>query len=151
MKYFVEVYHKHDYGAHKENGIKKRLLGVGLKNISEVKSYTIYQVEGDYEPAQIDNIAKALLADPVLETYVVNPPAPFGVFKVEVWIRDSSTDVVGESVADAIETLGFKRPSAVRVANAFNISGKFEEAGLETAVKKTFVNEVVNKFSIKEF
>ncbi|MCL2888229.1 MAG: phosphoribosylformylglycinamidine synthase subunit PurS [Elusimicrobia bacterium] len=148
MKYFVEVYHKHDYGAHKENGIKKRLQSVGLKDISEVKSYTIYQIDGDYAPAQIENIAKALLADPVLETYAVNPPKPKNIFKVEVWIRDSSTDVVGESVTDAIETLGFKRPQSVRVANAFNIDGKFDEAALEAAIKKTFVNEVVNKFTV---
>ncbi|MDR0291274.1 MAG: phosphoribosylformylglycinamidine synthase subunit PurS [Elusimicrobium sp.] len=151
MKYFVAVYHKLGYGAHKENGIKKRLQSVGLKDILEVKSYAIYQIDGDYAPAQAENIAKALLADPVLETYAVNPPAPQNVFKVEVWIRDSSTDVVGESVVDAIETLGFKRPQSVRVANAFNIDGKFSEAALETAVKKTFVNEVVNKFSIRKY
>ncbi|WP_052545812.1 phosphoribosylformylglycinamidine synthase subunit PurS [Elusimicrobium minutum] len=149
MKYFVEVFHKRDYGSHKENGIKNRLSSVGLKGIENVNSYTIYSVEGVYSKKQIESIAKDLLCDPVLEKYSVSSSKPQkGVFKIEVWIRDSSTDVVGEGVKDAVAALGFEKPASVRVAAAFNISGKFTEKELDAAVKKTFVNQVVNKYLI---
>ena len=149
MRYFVEVFHKNDYGHHKEKGIKNRLAAAGLDGVSAVKAYTIYQIDGPYTAAQAEKIAKDLLCDPVLETYKTAQSKPAGgEYKVEVWIRDSSTDVVGESVKDAIFAMGFAKPESVRIARAFNVKGTFKEAALEKAVKKTFVNEMLNKFSI---
>lgn len=147
MKSLIEVSNIKDYGAPAAASAKKRLESVGLKNISNVTVSKIYQIEGDFTAAQIKKIAQDLLSDPVLETFSLTPLTQKSAYKVEVWIRDSSTDVVGESVQDVIAFMGFQKPK-VRIANAYLISGSFSAADLETAVKKTFVNEVVNKFSI---
>jgi phosphoribosylformylglycinamidine (FGAM) synthase PurS component len=151
MENFIEVFYKENYGEKKARGIKSRLESAGLKNITEVIPSTIYKVEGDYNKEQIKTLAQNLLTDPVLETYKTGIENPKGYVKAQVWIRDSSTDVVGESVKDAIAALGQAAPRAVRVCNAFAVKGTFKKSELETAVKKTFVNEVVNKFEIEEF
>jgi len=147
MTYLIEVTRKKDYGAKKASAVAKRLASVGLKGIESVACRTIYKLDGNYTLAQAEKIAKDLLADPVLETFTLAPKTKKGSYKVEVWIRDSSTDVVGESVRDAIAFMGYETPR-VRCADAFEIKGSFTKEQLETAVKKTFVNEVVNKFSI---
>lgn len=149
MENFVEVFYKKNYGEQKALGIKNRLTQVGLKNITEVVPSTLYKLTGNFTAAQIRQIGSSILTDPVLETFTVNPKKRAGFFKVQVWIRDSSTDVIGESVRDAVEFAGFMRPK-VRIAPCFAVKGSFKKSELETAVKKTFVNEVVNKFVIEE-
>lgn len=149
MKHLIEVFNIKDYGENAGLSALRRLESVGLKGVSEVKTSKIYQIEGEINNSDSKKIAQNLLSDPVLETFVLGARAEKNAYKVEVWIRDSSTDVVGESVRDVIAAMGYKKPK-VRVANAFLISGKFTQKDLETAVKKTFVNEVVNKFSIKK-
>ena len=151
MQSFIEVFHKKNYGDKKITGIKTRLAAAGLKNIAEVVPSSIYKIEGDYSKADIETLAAKLFADPVLETAHIGIAKPEGFFKVQVWIRDSSTDVIGESVKDVIAAMGKPRPKSARVANAFAIRGDFTKEQLEEAVKKTFVNEVVNKFVIEEF
>jgi phosphoribosylformylglycinamidine (FGAM) synthase PurS component len=151
MLYFIEVSYKKDYGAKKAKNIKNRLESVGLKNITDALPSVIYKLEGDYWPKQITEIAQKLLADPVLETFSKVVEKPKGFYKAQVWIRDSSTDVVGESVKDAIAAMSYERPKSARVCNAFAVKGDFTKAEFETAVKKTFVNEVINKFSVEAF
>ncbi|MDR1123466.1 MAG: hypothetical protein LBL61_02455 [Elusimicrobiota bacterium] len=149
MESFIEVFRKKNYGDKKNAAVKARLAAAGLKDIAEVIPSVIYKLEGDYGPADIEAFAAGLFADPVLETFRTAVQKPKGFFKVQVWIRDSSTDVVGESVKDVIAAMGKARPRIARVGNAFAVKGKFTKAQLEAAVKKTFVNEVVNKFFIE--
>jgi len=151
MPTFIEVFHKKNYGDKKTAAIKARLAAAGLKNIAQIIPSTIYKIEGSYTKEQIENLAAKLFADPVLETYQTFVQQPKGFFKVQVWIRDSSTDVIGESVRDVIAAMGHDKPAVARVGNAFAIRGNFTKAQLEAAVKKTFVNEVLNKFVIEEF
>jgi len=151
MQSFIEVFHKKDYGDKKISSIKARLAAAGLKHIAEVVPSTIYKIEGNYTKADVETLAAKLFADPVLETAVIGIANPKGFFKVQVWIRDSSTDVIGESIKDVIAAMGKPRPSVARVGNTFAIRGNFTKKQLEEAVKKTFVNEVVNKFVIEEF
>jgi phosphoribosylformylglycinamidine (FGAM) synthase PurS component len=151
MQYFIEIFYKNNYGDKKTAAIKNRLESAGLKNILQIIPSTIYKIESNYNKTHIENIAVEILSDPVLETYKIGIGKPKGFFKIQVWIRDSSTDVVGESVKDVIAAMGYERPDASRVCNAFAIKGNFTKAQLEAAVKKTFVNEVVNKFSIEKF
>jgi phosphoribosylformylglycinamidine (FGAM) synthase PurS component len=151
MESFIEVFYKKNYGDRKIQSIKNRLAQVGLKNVTEILPSTIYKITGQYSKAQIVALARNLLTDPVLGTFKTGIQKPKNFFKVQVWIRDSSTDVVGESVKDAVVALGESEPQSVRVASAFAVKGNFTREALETAVKKTFVNEVVNKFLIEEF
>ena len=151
MSTFIEVFHKKNYGDKKTASIKARLTAAGLKNIEEIIPSTIYRIEGPYDKNQIEAIAAKLFADPVLEIYSIGVKRPKGFFKAQVWIRDSSTDVIGESVKDVVAAMGYARPAVARAANAFAIRGDFAKSQLEAAVKKTFVNEVVNKFVIEEY
>lgn len=149
MKTFIEVFSKKDYGDKKAAGIKSKLESVGLKNIDAVIPSVIYQIDGAFSKKEIAQIAQNLLTDPVLEESAVGIKKQKGYYKVQVWIRDSSTDVTGESVKAAIFVLGMKTPQSVRIGNAFLIKGKFTRKDLEAAVKKTYVNEMLNKYVIE--
>ena len=151
MQSLIEVFHKNNYDDKKIASIKTRLQAAGLKNIGQIIPSALYQITGDYTKEQIQAMGAKLFADPVLQTYQTALQKPKGFYKVQVWIRDSSSDVVGESVQGAIAAMGYHKPVSVRVANVFAIKGGFTKAQLEEAVKKTFVNEVLNKFIIEEF
>jgi len=68
--------------------------------------------------------------------------------RVEVWLKDSVTDVPGESVKKAIADLGLKEPESVRCGTAYLLKTPASGRQIENAVKKTFVNPIVNTFSI---
>ena len=68
---------------------------------------------------------------------------------MEVWLKDSVTDVVGESVREAVEDVAGKPPAAVRFGRAYYVACD-SEIKLRNAVAKTLVNEVVNKFKIEK-
>ena len=148
MKHFVEIYNKEKYSKHPNENAKHELESVGLKKISDVVVGTKYGIDGDFPSPKIEKIAKDLLCDNVMQTSSVSARKIAKYNKVEVWLKESATDVVGESVKEAITKMGIKEPQKVRVGNIYFVKGSFAKKDLETAVKKSFVNEVVNKFSI---
>jgi len=69
--------------------------------------------------------------------------------KIILWFKEGITDVVAESVSNAIEDYGFDRPKKVKTGKAIYIeTDNFEKA--RKAVKECFVNELIQKSQISE-
>lgn len=145
---YVEIYNKKQYSKHPNASAKHELESVGLKKISDVIVGTIYRIDGDFSSSQIKTIADKLLCDNVMQTSNLTARKIANYKKVEVWLKESATDVIGESVKEAIMKMGIKEPQKVRCGHIYFVKGGFTKKDLEKAVKKSFVNEVVNKFTI---
>jgi phosphoribosylformylglycinamidine (FGAM) synthase PurS component len=144
----IEIRTKEKYAGNEEEGFMGRMAHAGLK-VTRARLSRLYRVEGGFGRAEFDRLGRDLLADPITETYTLSRPRPgLKGWRVEVWLKDSVTDVVGESVKGAIADALGKAPVAVRFGRAYYVACG-SELKLRHAVAKTLVNETVNKFGIE--
>ncbi|MFA6433809.1 MAG: hypothetical protein WCW52_03860 [Elusimicrobiales bacterium] len=145
----IEVWTKGKYAASEEAALLARLRAAGLK-LGGVKLSRLYKVEATWPGKDFERLGAELLADKITESYTLsNRPGLKGLYRVEVWLKNSATDVVGESVKEAIHDLLGRSPAAVRFGRAY-YAFRTEEKKLRAAVAKTLVNETVNVFGIKK-
>lgn len=146
----IEIWTKEKYAGSEEAGFIGRMAHAGLK-LGRARVSRLYRVEGPFSRADFDRLGKELLADGITEKYSLRPGANGfkDAWRVEVWLKDSVTDVVGESVKGAIADVLGREPAVVRFGHAYYASCG-SEAKLRHAVVKTLVNEIVNKFKIEK-
>lgn len=146
----IEIRTKKQYSANEESAFLGRLDRAGLK-AGAARLSRLYRVDPDFSRAESEKLAAGLLADPITENYSLVPGRTgFGDgWRVEVWLKDSVTDVVGESVKEAIAVVLGKAPAAVRFGHAYYVACD-SAVKLRHAVSKTLVNEIVNKFGIEK-
>lgn len=146
----IETWTKEKYAKNEEDGFIGRMAHAGLK-VGAARVSRLYRVEGDFSRPEFDRLGRDLLADRISEKYSLRPGANGfkGAWRVEVWLKDSVTDVVGESVKGAIADVLGRAPQAVRSGHAYYVTCD-TEAALRRAVVKTLVNEIVNKFKIEK-
>jgi phosphoribosylformylglycinamidine (FGAM) synthase PurS component len=146
----IEIWTREKYAKNEEEGFIGRMRHAGLK-LEKARLSRLFRVEADFSRAEFARLGAELLADRITEHYSLSPgKAGFrGAFRVEVWLKDSVTDVVGESVKGAIADLLGKTPRSVRYGHAYYAACDCE-AKLKRAVSRTLANEIVNKFGIKK-
>lgn len=138
--------------------VMRQLEGLGLKSIRGVSSIQLYDICGSFTKDQIDKAALRLLCDPVTQKYnilkhkVPNSKSNFNRgkkrWRVEVWLKSSVTDTVGESVSLAIEDIGLPKPELVRYGLAYCVDCGCSKTALEMAVRKSIVNPLIQNCSI---
>jgi phosphoribosylformylglycinamidine (FGAM) synthase PurS component len=145
----IEIRTKEKYARNEEAGFIGRMAHAGLK-AGAARLSRLYRVEGPFSRAEFDRLGSELLTDRITERYSLGAGRPDpGGYRVEVWLKDSVTDVVGESVRGAIADVLGKGPVTVRFGRAYYVECG-SELKLRRAVAKTLVNETVNKFAIKK-
>ena len=146
----IEIWTKEKYARNEEDAFIARLAHAGLK-AKGARLSRLYRVDADFSKETFSKIASELLTDNITERCSL-APGKAGLkkaYRVEVWLKDSVTDVVGESVREAVEDVAGKPPAAVRFGRAYYVACD-SEIKLRNAVAKTLVNEVVNKFKIEK-
>lgn len=146
----IEIWTKEKYAKNDEDAFIARLAHAGLK-VKAARLSRLYRVDADFTKETFSKIASELLTDPITEQCSLTPGKAGlkNAYKVEVWLKDSVTDVVGESVKEAVADVAGKLPDSVRFGHAYYV-GCDSELKLRRAVAKTLVNEVVNKFKIEK-
>jgi len=146
----IETWTKEKYAKNEEEGFIGRMAHAGLK-VTAARLSRLYRVEGEFSRAEFERLGKDLVTDPITEKYSLSrwKPGLKNAWRVEVWLKDSVTDVVGESVKGAVADVLGKAPVTVRFGRAYYAACE-SEAKLKRAVVKTLVNEIVNKFKIEK-
>jgi phosphoribosylformylglycinamidine (FGAM) synthase PurS component len=139
----IEIFTKAKFSRKEEEAIIKKISG--YLPLKKVKSSKLYLIEGDYSKKEIENIARLILCDPIVENYSLNERVfKERCFRFEISYKDGITDVVSQSVSDAIVNAGFKKPKAVKTGKVLYIFSKDKKMA-KYSLKKIFVNELIHK------
>jgi phosphoribosylformylglycinamidine (FGAM) synthase PurS component len=131
------------------------LQAQSLPSLKDARVSRLYEIKGPITANQVQQAAKDLLCDPVTQEHrVVTPTAPplngMNFWRVEVWLKPTVSDPVGETVRDAIAAMGLPRPDAVRCALVYRLSGRAAKAQIEKAVARTLANPLIQRALVTE-
>ena len=131
------------------------LQGQGLSSLKEARAARLYEIVGHISVNQVLQATKDLLCDPVTHEHRVIAPTPapmngMNSWRVEVWLKPSVTDPVGETVREAIADMGLPRPESVRCALVYRLSGRANKPALEKAVSKCLANALIHRAVVSE-
>src|SRR5207244_4237249 len=93
------------------------LQEAGVNTARQVRSCQIYEIRGPLNLGHIHQAARELLCDGVTQEFKLASPAPvlngMNHWRIEIWLKHSVTDAVGESVREALIELGLPAPASV--------------------------------------
>jgi len=131
------------------------LHGQGLSSIKEARACRLYEIKGPLTANQVLQAAKDLLCDGVTQEHRVVSTSPvqlngMNFWRVEVWLKPTVSDCVGETVGAAIAEMGLPRPDAVRCAMVYRLAGRSTKAQIEKAVSRSLANPLIHRFLVSE-
>lgn len=130
------------------------LQEAGLNTARELRTSQIYEIRGPLNMGQVQQAARDLLCDCVTQEFKLVNQTPvlngMNYWRVEVWLKNSVSDCVGETVLKAITEMGLPAPESVRCAVAYHITGKCGRNHIEKAVQKCLVNPLIHRFTVSE-
>mgnify|MGYP001619113391 CR=1 FL=1 len=127
----------------------------GLASLKDVRVGRLYEITGPFTANQTHQIAKDLLSDAVTHEFRVVPstPAPMNGMncrRVEVWLKPSVSDPVGETVIEAFVEAGLPRPVSARCALFYRLTGRSLKLQIEKAVAKSLANPLIHRVVVTE-
>jgi phosphoribosylformylglycinamidine (FGAM) synthase PurS component len=131
------------------------LQAQGLSALKDARVSRLFEIKGPISANQVLQATKDLLCDAVTQEFRVVAPAPapmngMNFWRVEVWLKPTVTDPVGETVREAIADMGLPRPDAVRCAMVYRLAGRTTKAQLEKAVSKSLANPLIHRAVVTE-
>lgn len=130
------------------------LQEAGLNTARELRTSLIYEIRGPLNMGQVQQAARDLLCDCVTQEFKLVNQTPvlngMNYWRIEVWLKNSVSDCVGDTVRQAIAEMGLPAPDSVRCAVAYHITGKCGRNHIEKAVQKCLVNPLIHRFSVSE-
>lgn len=149
MNHTIEVKIKPKFTDARAGDFKHQAYGLGIKKIKNVRMGRLFRLEGNLSRQQIKRIKDKLLTDKVVEqsgNYSFSKNK--SVCKIEVWLKPAVTDVVGESVKEAISDMGTKGITDARCGEVYYITGRLTKKELKFLAEKILVNPLVNDYRV---
>ena len=125
--------------------IEENIRELGFKKEAEVYESKIFWIKGNYEREEIEKIVKEILCEEVVEIYKINERFEFEGNDFEITYHFGATDPVCDSIIEAINLLGFKKPEGIKRGKRFWIKGDFDENEIDYIAKKFLYNPLIEK------
>ena len=127
----------------------------GLSALRAARVSRVYEIKGPLTANQVLQATKDLLCDAVIQdhrvlTQTTAPMNGMNFWRVEVWLKPTVTDPVGETVRDAIADMGLPRPDSVRCALVYRLSGRTTKVQLEKSLFKCLANPLIHRAVVTE-
>ena len=153
--HLVEVRLKPEFADAEGAAALALLRGQGLSAIKEVRVARLYELRGPVTANQAQQAARDLLGDPVTHEARVTAPAAaplngMNFWRVEVWLKPTVSDPVGETVREAFVEMGLPRPESARCALVYRLNGRCTKAQVEKAVCRTLANPLIHRVVVSE-
>ncbi len=153
--HLVEVRLKPEYADAEGASALALLRGQGLTSIREVRVSRLYELKGPVTANHATQAARDLLGDPVThESRLVSPAASplngMNFWRVEVWLKPTVTDPVGETVREAFGEMGLPKPDGARCAMVYRLNGRSTKLQIEKAVAKSLANPLIHRVVVSE-
>lgn len=150
MPYTIEVKIKTKFTDARADDFSHQAYALGVKKIKQVRVGRLFQLKGNLTKRQIELIKNELLTDKVVEeSGLYSFSKKKSVSKIEVWLKKSVTDVVGENVKEAISDMGIKSITDVRCGEIYYITGRINKSRLKFLAEKILVNPLVHDYRVQ--
>ncbi|MCG2725359.1 MAG: phosphoribosylformylglycinamidine synthase subunit PurS [Elusimicrobia bacterium] len=146
----LEIWTKDKYAKNEERNLINKFKAAGF-NLCKIHISRLYKIKGDFSARDFKKISENLLVDKITEKVSLKG-RKFGskkIYKAEIWLKPSSTDVVGESVLKAIGDIGQKEPESARFGRAFYFES-ISESQIRLMIEKVLINDIVNTYKINK-
>lgn len=153
--HLVEIRLKPEFADAEGAAALALLRGQGLTSIKEVRVARLYELKGPVTANHAQQAGRDLLGDPVThEARLVAPGASplngMNFWRVEVWLKPTVTDPVGETVREAFAEMGLPRPESARCALVYRLNGRSTKPQIEKAVIKSLANPLIHRVVVSE-
>ncbi len=144
----IEVWTKDKYAKNEELNLINKFKAAGF-NLDKIHISRLYKIESDFSQREYKKISDNLLIDKITEKASLKS-RKFGAKKMhksEIWLKPTSTDVVGESVLKAISDIGLRKPESARFGHAFYFEG-INEIKARLMIEKVLINDIINTYKL---
>lgn len=153
--HLVEIRLKPEYLDAEGAAALSLLRAQGLASIREVRVGRLYELKGALTANHAAQAGRDLLGDPVTHDYrLVTPSAAplngMNFWRVEVWLKPTVTDPVGETVREAFAEMGLPTPESARCALVYRLNGRSTKLSIEKAVAKALANPLIHRVVVTE-
>jgi len=151
MLYQIEVALKPNIPDPIGAGVKQDIIDFGIKTVSDVRFASIYVLDAELSPSEVETIAGKILSDQTVHQF--SSRKPLELFKeakhavVTVFLKPGVMDPVEASALKAITDLGFKI-NAVRTGRKYFLKGNISQNDIKRIASKLFANEVIENIFI---
>lgn len=148
----VEVALKPEIVDARGNAVKKQVIEDLRIPVETVSTVEVYTINANLTEAQVEDVAKNLLTDPITQEYRINSgfKRPFDV-AIEVGFKPGVTDNVGATTVEGIEdVLGikFSREESVHTSMLYLISGGVGKTEAERICLGLLANPLIEHYQI---
>ncbi len=153
--YRVEIFGKPGFSDPAGTELLAQSASVGLSGAAEIRAGRIYEIVGRLSPAQVEQAARELLADPVTQDYRINEQAVPPAFllsphwRVEIWLKDGVSDPEEESLRKGLRDLGLPAPDSIRGGRVYKIVGRCQLPQIERVARKWLSNPLIHRSSVE--
>ena len=132
--------------------LKKRIREDLDLEVQSVNTISVYTIDADLSPEQLETVASGPFSDPVTQAYAIDRPLAqsFDWF-IEVGFGPGVTDNVGKTAREAIELrLGVKLKEEERVYTSIQylIKGNLKRPEVEKICTGILVNPLIQRFEV---
>ncbi|MBI3507645.1 MAG: phosphoribosylformylglycinamidine synthase subunit PurS [Proteobacteria bacterium] len=151
--YRIEVALKHGFQDPAGASVLAQLPLLGVSTVNEVSVGHLYEIASAMSLAQAHQAAQGLLADPITQDFFVNNErrtngASGPHWRIEVWLKASVSDPVGDSVRKALRDMGLPAAERVRCGTVYRLKGRLSQAQADKVAVRLLANPVVHQFSV---
>lgn len=148
MIYKIEIKDKPGVFDAVGQGIKKDILDLGIKTVSEAGFIQVYTLEASCSLADIEEICRQLLSDKISQDYFINQPCQpqegsDNQFLIEVAYNPAVMDPVEESALKGIRDMGIQGVNSFKAAKKYLIKGRLSQRQLKTISEKLLYNKLI--------
>jgi phosphoribosylformylglycinamidine (FGAM) synthase PurS component len=149
----IEVTLKGEFSDPEALSAAALLRSAGAGSVSRVRTSRIYELHGALTIAQVQRISRELLSDTVTQEFRLlpnPPPASNGgpLWRIELRLKATITDPVGDTIREAIGEMGLPLPESVRVLSVFRVESKCGKPQIEASVARSLANPVIHSFAV---
>ncbi len=149
MIWRVEIKDKEGIFDAAGEAVAKDIQDLGIRSVSRVSVEQVFLLEGQITASQVKKISEELLADPIVQDYVVFPKAMPAASQekdtriVEIAYNPGVMDPVEASTLKGIADLGIPNVKSIRTAKKYLLCGKLSDAQVATIVNRILSNKLI--------
>lgn len=146
----IEVWYRKGVFDPVSQGLCSDILDLDVKGVTAVETGSIFLIKGRISPANLQKVARELLADPITQGFYYGKRAlPEGAVSVEVFFKEGVTDTVGETAQKGIADLGIPGDFSVSTAKRYLLYGNnISKKKRDVIANRLLANEVIQTCKI---